>query len=97
MNVMPKKLRGHTRGIKIDNQYIPYIEWNLWYNHRWTQHRVGQPAVIWRVSGFCEWWIRGQRYFYTHNYCKECKMTKIKTMKMVLKYGNHLPLRVDQL
>lgn len=94
---MPKKPRGHVRAIKIDNKYFPYFEWNVWHNHRWTTHRVGKPAIICRSSGRCEWWIRDQRYFYTHEYCKKCKMTKIKTMQMVLKYGDTLPSNIDQL
>ncbi len=89
--------RGYNnRAIKIDNEYLPYVEWNINDGTRWQRHRAWKPAVVWRTD-HCEWWVRGTRYIDTTAYCAVLKASKMRTMAMLLKYGESLPTKIHQL
>lgn len=59
------------------------------------RHRNGHPAVI-HLDGDCEWWVNGLYYDDVRMYCKSLRYSKMKTMTMILKYGDILPMHIDE-
>lgn len=63
----------------------------------WYMHKVGAPAYIDRVDHVVNWYIRGERFTDTVEYCVACGFNKLKTMQWVLKYGKTLPHSPDDI
>ncbi len=75
----------------VNPTYVGYV---LGYSKgEYIRHRNGGPAFISNYAMDCEWWVHNIHYERTRGYCAALKYTKIKTMAMILKYGETLPTK----
>ncbi len=81
--VVIKKIMGEVEGYFLRNEF----------------HKKGGPAFInkGRRHPSISWYINGTEYTNVVDYCKACGYNKQIQALWVLKYGNTLPSKLDQL